>query len=193
MKRLKRDFFTRDTAEVAKALLGSYLLREIDGELLRGKIVETEAYYGKKDPPSHASSGKTKRSKIMWEKPGLAYVYLVYGIHYMFNVVCEPEGEAGAVLIRGVEPREGIGRMSRNRGGVRREDLTNGPGKLSEAFGISREENRLDLTESDELWLEEAKTGGSRKVQSSGRFGVSEGKEKQLRFFLGDNPCVSGG
>ncbi|MCF7876316.1 DNA-3-methyladenine glycosylase [Candidatus Bipolaricaulota bacterium] len=190
--RLDRDFFERDTAAVARDLLGNFLVRINGDELLRGRIVETEAYYGEGDPPSHASSGKTSRSKIMWEKPGLAYVYLVYGIHYMFNVVCEPEGKPGAVLVRGVEPEEGIEMMVSNREGAEIRQLTNGPGKLTEAFAIDREENGLDLIKSEELWLEEGSVNGTSKVETSGRIGISRGKKEQLRYFFQDNPFVSG-
>lgn len=190
--RLGRDFFRRDTAAVARELLGNFLVRVNEGNPLRGRIVETEAYYGEGDPPSHASSGKTSRSKIMWGRPGLAYVYLVYGIHYMFNVVCEPQGKPGAVLVRAIEPEEGTETMVKNRGGAEIPQITNGPGKLTEAFAISREENGLDLIKSEELWLEKGPANGSSKVETSGRIGISRGKEEQLRYFFQNNPFVSG-
>ncbi|MFP4136707.1 MAG: DNA-3-methyladenine glycosylase [Candidatus Acetothermia bacterium] len=190
-ERLSREFFRRDTATVAKDLLGKELIRVIGDRLLRGKVVETEAYYGKSDPPSHASSGRTPRSEIMWKEPGLVYVYLVYGIHMMFNVVTEPKDSPGAVLFRAVEPIEGVEYMVKGRGVNAVEDLADGPGKLTEAFRIGKEENGLDLTESEELWLiaSDAQEGGE--IVESTRIGVSEGKEKKLRFYLEGNQFVS--
>ncbi|MEF8725885.1 MAG: DNA-3-methyladenine glycosylase [Candidatus Bipolaricaulota bacterium] len=191
MKRLGRDFFGRDTAEVARDLLGKHLIRKLEGDFLRGKVVEAEAYYGEEDPPSHASGGKTPRSEVMWGKPGLVYVYLVYGIHLMFNVVTEPRGRPGAVLVRSVEPLEGLERMVDNRDRCETTELTNGPGKLTEAFGINREEKRLDLIESKVLWMEDGPNIDSGKIKTSGRIGVSEGKEGQLRFYLANSKFVS--
>ncbi len=191
MKRLSRDFFNRDTAEVAQDLLGKDLVRKLDDETLRGKIVETEAYYGEGDPPSHASSGKTPRSEIMWGKPGLVYVYLVYGIHLMFNVVTEAKESPGATLIRAVEPLSGLERMHENRGVTEKKKLANGPGKLTETFGIDRVENGLDLTESEVLWIESGSDGDFGEIETSGRIGVSKGKEEQLRFYLAGNRYVS--
>ena len=191
MVRLNRGFFARDTALVARKLLGSQLVRVLNGDLLKGRIVETEAYYGEEDPPSHASSGRTGRSRIMWGEPGLAYVYLIYGIHLMFNVVTESSGVPGAVLIRGVEPLQGIELMQRRRDGVSVESLADGPGKLTEAFGIGKAENGEDLAESDELWLEEGEVVSGDDIESSGRIGVSRGKEEELRFYLTDSKFVS--
>lgn len=191
MDKLSRSFYTRDTAEVARDLLGKVLVRNIDDDLLRGRIVETEAYYGEADPPSHASSGRTGRSKIMWERPGLAYVYLIYGVHLMFNVVTESQGVPGAVLIRALEPLEGLKRMKSNRGEVEPGDLTDGPGKLTEAFGIGKEKNGEDLVQSGELWLSEGPACEEDEVETSGRIGVSRGKEEQLRFFLANNGFLS--
>ncbi|MFW6104944.1 MAG: DNA-3-methyladenine glycosylase [Candidatus Bipolaricaulota bacterium] len=191
MKRLGRDFFGRDTAEVARDLLGKHLIRKLECDFLRGKIVETEAYYGKEDPPSHASGGKTPRSEVMWGKPGMVYVYLVYGVHLMFNVVTEPRGRPGAVLVRSVEPLEGLEIMVDNRDRCGMTELTNGPGKLTEAFGIDREENGLDLIESEVLWMEDGPNIDSGEIKTSGRIGVSEGKEEQLRFYLTNNKFVS--
>ena len=138
MTGLGEDFFARDTARVARDLLGARLVRVVGNSVLEGKVVETEAYYGEGDPPSHASSGRTARSEIMWRKPGLAYVYLIYGMYFMFNVVTESRGSPGAVLIRAVEPLEGLDSMEKNRGGISGADLTNGPGKLAQAFEIDR-------------------------------------------------------
>jgi len=191
MARLSRGFFARDTALVARNLLGSELVRVLDGDVLKGRIVETEAYYGEEDPPSHASSGRTGRSRIMWDEPGLAYVYLIYGIHLMFNVVTESSGVPGAVLVRGVEPLEGIGGMKERRDGAPVESVADGPGKLTEAFGIGKTENGEDLVESGELWLEEGKVVAGDDIESSGRIGISRGKEEEFRFYLAGSKFVS--
>lgn len=191
MAELTRSFFARDTALVARELLGVDLVRRNEDGLLKGKIVETEAYYGEGDPPSHASSGRTGRSKIMWDKPGLAYVYLIYGIHIMLNVVTEPEGTPGAVLIRAVEPLEGLSEMEENRGGVDKDELTDGPGKLTRAFRIGMDMNDEDLLNSGKLWLSRGNDIEENQIDTSGRIGVSQGKEEQLRFFLTGNRFVS--
>ena len=191
MERLSRKFFARDSAEVARCLLGKILVRDFEGDLLRGEIVETEAYYGETDPPSHASSGKTGRSMIMWGQSGRVYVYLIYGIHYMLNIVTESAGSPGAVLIRALVPIEGLERMSENRDGVDYDQLTDGPGKLTRAFGIGLEENGEDIVSSDKLWLESGKDYEDERITVSGRIGVSEGKNDPLRFFVADNPFVS--
>lgn len=192
-ERLTREFFDRDTATVAKELLGKELVRTFEGRRLGGKVVETEAYYGEGDPPSHASNGRTPRSEIMWGRPGLVYVYLVYGIHMMFNVVTEPKNTPGAVLFRAVEPNEGIDFMSENRGAEKKEDLTNGPGKLTKAFRIGKEKNGLDATESDELRILNRSGREDGEIVKSTRIGVSEGKDKKLRFYLEGNRFVSSG
>ncbi|MFB6290573.1 MAG: DNA-3-methyladenine glycosylase [Candidatus Bipolaricaulia bacterium] len=191
MSRLDRSFFARDSSRVARELLGAVLVRARERETLKGRIVETEAYYGEADPPSHAFSGKTGRSEIMWKKPGLAYVYLVYGVHLMLNVVTEPSGTPGAVLIRAVEPLEGLETMKTNRGRSDVESLTDGPGKLTEAFAVGKGKNGDDLISSGELWLSEGERRTEEKVASSGRIGVTRGEEEQLRFFLPGNEFVS--
>src|SRR2546428_11386459 len=142
---LPRLFFSRDTLEVARALLGHFLVHETPAGILVGKIVEVEAYRGPKDPASHAYH-RTPRSQIMWGPPGTAYVYFTYGNHYCINVVTEPQGNAGAVLLRAVEPLEGIGLMRRRRGTGDDRLLTSGPGRLTLAMGIARSHNVPYLT-----------------------------------------------
>ena len=192
MTRLPRSFFARNTARVAKEMLGAILVSRHDDELLRGRVVEVEAYYGEDDPPSHASSGKTGRSRIMWEEPGISYVYLIYGIHLMFNAVTELAGKPGAVLVRAVEPLEGLRVMRENRNRSSPVELASGPGKLTEAFGIGREANGEDLINSEKLWFEEGKVYGDNHIESSGRIGVSRDVKEPLRFYLPDNRFVSG-
>ncbi|MDY6773919.1 MAG: DNA-3-methyladenine glycosylase, partial [Candidatus Nanohaloarchaea archaeon] len=153
-ERLNREFVARDPETVARELLGHELMRDVEGETLRGRIVETEAYHGPSDPASHASSGRTERNEPMFGEPGRAYVYVSYGLHAMLNVVTGEEGEPSAVLIRAVEPLEGLEKMRENRGLEDKQALCSGPGKLTEAFEVSMEHNRTDLTEGD-LRIEE--------------------------------------
>lgn len=187
---MDRDFFARDTAEVAKDLLGCYLVHEIGGTELRGRIVETEAYYGDhvEDPASHAQNGRTDRNEPMFERPGRAYVYVCYGIHHMLNVTTEVEGKAGAVLLRAVEPLEGLEVMRENRGVEGREELCNGPGKLCQAFDIDKSHNQEDLIEGH-LRIDKGSLSGE--IVSSSRIGITGGEDLDLRFHVKDNSFVS--
>ncbi|MCJ7479294.1 MAG: DNA-3-methyladenine glycosylase [Candidatus Nanohaloarchaeota archaeon QJJ-7] len=183
---MRRAFFSRGPETVARELLGHRLVYET-GERLSGRVVETEAYHGPDDPASHASGGKTERNSPMFEKPGTAYIYVSYGIHRMLNVVTGEAGEPSAVLIRAVEPLEGIERMKENRG-VERQELCNGPGKLTEAFRISEEHNRTDLTGGD------LRIGEGEEVEDvveDTRIGVSGGEDMELRFYVKGNRFVS--
>lgn len=156
-----------------------------------GRIVETEAYYGPGDEASHAGNGPTDRSRIMFGHPGVAYVYLNYGIHYLLNVVTEPEHRAGAVLIRAVEPVVGIEMMRANRGSSLLVDLTSGPGKLTRAMGISLEDNGTDLTHGSLCLAYGAEPSFT--IGASSRIGISKGVEAELRFFIEGNEFVSKG
>ncbi|MFB6204538.1 MAG: DNA-3-methyladenine glycosylase [Candidatus Nanohaloarchaea archaeon] len=185
---MERGFFRRDPAEVAKDLVGAKLVWESKG--LKGRIVETEAYYGNrdvKDPASHAFTGKTERNQVMFGPPGKTYVYVCYGIHNMLNISASQEGEPGAVLIRAIEPLEGAETMFQNRGVDSREELCSGPGKLCEAYGITKEQNDMDVTEGD-LRLE---TGEAGEIEKDTRIGVSQGEDLELRFYESGNPHVS--
>ncbi len=188
-KLLPRSFYARDTKKVAKDLLGKMLIRKLAGGTIKGKIVETEAYYGEEDPASHAFRGRTERAKIMWGIPGVAYVYLIYGMYYLFNIVTEKKGKAGAVLLRALDPQEGIGVMKRIRKIDEIKNLTNGPGKLTQAFAITNKEHRQDLI-SGSLIIEE----GIREefeIISAARIGVSAGGQAKLRFYIKGNEFVS--
>lgn len=143
MQPLDREFFHRDTAEVAQDLLGCLLVREVDGHRYVARVVETEAYVGPHDLACHAARGVTPRTEVMYGKPGIAYVFFIYGLHYLLNVVTETEGHGSAVLFRGVEPLEGFPPGAK----------TDGPAKLTKAMGIGKEWNRWDLTLGSELWL----------------------------------------
>jgi len=188
---LPQSFYCKDTKQVAKSLLGKVLVRRTAKGVTRGKIVETEAYYGLDDPASHAYKGRTKRARIMWEKPGIAYVYFTYGMHYLLNVITEEEGKAGAVLIRALEPQEGIDLMKKRRGLSNIKNLTNGPAKLTQAFGITTRENGVDLTKGD-LVIEKGEEGEF-EIICAQRIGIKAGREAKLRFYIKGNKFVSRG
>jgi DNA-3-methyladenine glycosylase len=188
-KKLARRFYDRPTLKVAKELLGKYLVVQKDGHVLSGKIVETEAYVGFKDPASHAYRGMTPRNAVMFGSPGYAYVYLTYGMHHCLNLVTEKKGYPAAVLIRAIEPVDGIQLMKRRRGRRKLRDLTSGPAKLCQALGVDRKLNGADLC-SDIIFVEDRGEAPGRIARSS-RIGVNDGKEKNWRFFLKSNEFVS--
>src|SRR5512143_1944560 len=149
---IPREFYDRPTLKVARDLIGTRLVRMLRGKRVAGLITETEAYIGEKDLGSHAKAGRTPRTLVMFGPPGHAYVYFTYGNHWMLNVVTEHKDIAGAVLIRAIQPVEGIETMLRRRSGRD----TFGPGKLAQALAITGEENGIDLTERKRrLWIEE--------------------------------------
>lgn len=152
---LSTDFYNRPTLAVARELLGCRLVRILDGERLSGIITETEAYIGETDLGCHAKAGKTKRTQVMHGPPGRAYVYFTYGMHWLLNAVTEAEGFPAAVLIRAVEVEAGLSVARSRRPNVSARNLTNGPAKLTLAFGIDSQHNNLDLTVTDSgLWVE---------------------------------------
>jgi DNA-3-methyladenine glycosylase len=189
LARLGRSFFSRYTPEVAEDLLGSVLVRVIDGKVLRSKIVEVEAYRGADDPASHAYRGITKRASVMFGEPGHAYVYFTFGVHYCLNLTTEAEGVPGAVLIRAVEPLEGIDEMMRRRSVEAITNLASGPGKLTKALGIDLRLNGEDVVRSKALYLLSGQRDG--KVAVSARIGISAGRERLWRYYLDGNPFVS--
>ena len=185
---LQRSFYNRHTILVAIDLLGKLLTYKKEKEIIAGKIVEVEAYLGIKDPSCHAYVGKTNRSKIFWEMPGIAYVFLNYGIHHCLNAITEKPNIPGCVLIRAVEPVIGIETMKNNRNKTIISNLTNGPGKLTQAYGITLEHNRIDLTCSN-LRICDFENGSTVLVTS--RIGISKAKNEPLRFCEKNNPFVS--
>ncbi len=200
---LDRVFFCRDPRRVARDLLGKVLVRERDSlrtraERLTARIVEVEAYLGVEDPAAHAAAGNTARTAVLFGLPGHAYVYFIYGNHYCLNVSCEPEGQAGSVLIRALEPLSGIDEMARARGVEIHGPkdllkLTRGPGRLAQAFGITRaRDNGCDLTFADgSLWIGD--DGYRAKgIRTTCRIGITKAAGKPLRFLLGSSPFVSG-
>ena len=192
--RLARKFFQRDTLTVARELLGHHLVRVFEGQPLVGRIVETEAYVGRGDQACHASRGRTRRTEVMFGPPGHAYVYFIYGMHHCMNIVTEPDGCAAAVLIRAVEPLEGLEQMRSLRSNRPDRQLTNGPGKLCQAMGITREQNGLDMITSDLLYVEAGQTLADEQLATSPRINVSGdafAETTPWRFFVRGNPYVS--
>ena len=193
---LDRAFFGRDPRRVARQLLGKVLVRTEPP--LTGRIVEVEAYLGANDPAAHSAAGKTARNEVLFGPPGYAYVYFIYGNHYCLNVSCEPDGQAGGVLFRALEPLTGLEHMAPARdievhGPKDLLKLTSGPGRLAEAFGITRaRDNGRDLTsEASGLWIGEddyRATG----IQATLRVGITKAAELPLRYVVRGNPFVSG-
>ncbi|HWE35288.1 MAG TPA: DNA-3-methyladenine glycosylase [Isosphaeraceae bacterium] len=182
MRPLPREFYDRDTALVARGLLGMLLAHRVGGELRVGRVVETEAYLGSHDLASHSSRGRTARTEVMFGPPGFAYVYLIYGMHHCFNIVTEAEGKGAAVLVRALEPVRGI------------EASASGPGRLCKALGIDRGRNGIDLV-GDELFLSAPEQAGPIEVVARPRVGVASAGEgwaaAPLRFSIEGNPFVS--
>jgi DNA-3-methyladenine glycosylase len=195
---IQQAFFARPTLTVARALLGQRLVRELEGQRLSGLIVETEAYVGPNDSASHASKGRTPRTKVMFGPPGRTYVYLVYGMHYMLNVVTEQEDFPAAVLIRAVAPVEGLEVMQANRRLGHRANapnLTNGPGKLCQALGIDQALNNWDITLGQKLWLEPGEPIPETEIATGPRIGIDYAQLKDRtspwRFWVKGNRFVS--
>ena len=181
MKVLPRKFYVNDTRQVAKDLLGKKLVRKIGRQVLSGIIVETEAYKGKNDPASHAARKKTERNKIMFGEAGHAYVYFTYGMHYCFNVVAKKKNDkSGAVLIRAIKPQQGIKLMIKNRKTDVISNLTNGPGKLTQAMEITLKQYNLDLTRNTSLFIVNSKK--PRKIITKPRIGIKERTDKLWNF-----------
>jgi len=177
---------------VAPALLGRLIVRESRTVRLIGRIVEVEAYGGAADPASHAFRGETPRNRAMFGLPGHAYIYYTYGMHHCLNVVTGEAGVASAVLIRALEPIEGLASMARRRGGVTRERLARGPACVARALGLTGADDGTDLT-CGPLWLPAVppRRGGWR-VARGPRIGISRAVGRRWRFFLAGHPCVSG-
>ncbi len=187
---LSRDFYQRPTLEVARDLLGKHLVYQDENGPLRGMIVETEAYIGQNDPACHAAAGKTARTALMFGKPGIAYIYFIYGMYYCLNAVTEAVDFPAAVLIRAVAPLDGERFMQERRPRAKGKNLTNGPGKLCQAFGLDKAMNGADLCASP-LFISEGMAINSAMIRTTTRIGISSGKSFPWRFCLKDNPYVS--
>jgi DNA-3-methyladenine glycosylase len=201
---LRAEFFNRDPRRVARALLGKLLIRKTPRGILAGRIVETEAYLGQDDAAAHSAAGRTARNSVLFGPPGLAYVYFIYGNHYCLNVSCLPDGEAGGVLFRALEPVVGIEQMAEARGIELAQDadlrkisqlrkISSGPGRMSEALDVTRERDngkslvsaRSDLRIVDDDYR-------VRHVTVTTRIGIVKAAEQPLRYFIAGNPFVSG-
>lgn len=202
---LPQTFYARDPRQVARELLGKVLVRQLSSrgarQRLSGRIVEVEVYLGEGDLAAHSAAGRTARNKVLFGPPGHAYVYFIYGVHYCLNFSCLPEGQAGCVLLRAIEPLEGMEKMAEARGielqrlhstsGLRL--LTSGPGRLCEALEITRAGlNGQELYRDDSpLKIVEDDTHPDR-IQESARIGVRKSSDMPLRYFIAENAFVSG-
>lgn len=201
--RLKRDFFIRDTVTVAKELLGKILVLKKDGKIYKGKIVETEAYTNDpKDDAAHFHKGLTDRTRVVKEAGGHIYIYNIYGMYQCMNVIAEEENVHGGVLLRAIEPIEGIEDMYLNRykkeyeNPKKREiiNLTNGPAKLVMSYGITKDEfYGRDLASDPMIYLEDAEKLSEEEIVKTPRINIDYAKSKDylLRFYIKDNPYIS--
>ena len=189
---LTRDFYNRDTLAVARDMLGCWLVREYNGEQMAARIVETEAYCGAEDSACHAHRRRSSRTEAMFGPPGHAYVYLVYGMHWLLNVVTEPEDSPCAVLIRAVEPMANEAAMRAIRQATGKQ-LSNGPGKLTRALTIDKALYDHDMTLGKQLWISAASHEDA--IATGPRVGIDyakpEHRDAPWRFWLKDNPWVS--
>ena len=200
---LSREFYDRPTLDVARDLVGKVLVHRRRGVRTSGVIVEVEAYIGESDPACHAAPGRTRRNEPLYGPPGFAYVYLNYGIHALVNAVTESSGSAAAVLIRALEPLDGIPTMRRRRArpmkgrrgrpavAIEDHDLCRGPGNLTMAMGITLRENELDLCGS-RLFVEDQDARGTARIVWGPRIGIRVGTERPWRACLEGHPSVSG-
>ena len=197
MTALPRDFYTANAVHVARALLGTTLVRLLpDGARIEGRIIETEAYTGIDDRASHGRERITPRNRIMWGEPGRAYVYKIYGMYWMLNVVAEPPGQPAAILIRAIEPLGGLEHIAARRASPEPRLWTSGPGRLAQALGITGAQNGADITEmEDGLWIEAGVPVADEVVRSGPRIGLGQTPEPWLsmpwRFWVAGNRFLS--
>lgn len=195
-KKLNREFYSGNVLTVAKKLLGKILVKKTNGENFSGIIVEVEAYDGKIDKASHTYIGKTKRNEIMFDEGGYFYVYFTYGVHFCCNIVTGKKNHGTAVLIRAIEPIEGIDKMAMNRYGKtlinekEKYNLTSGPGKVCRALGINKQHYGIDLT-GDKIFLLNQTELKKKKIVIAERIGIKKSTELPWRFYIKDNPFVS--
>lgn len=187
---LPRAFYARDTVQVAMDLLGKHLVRIRGRRRLQGRIVEVEAYRGSDDPASHAFRGLTPRNAPMFGEPGHAYVYFTYGNHHCLNITTQAGGKPGAVLIRAIQPTDGLSTMRQLRQNVSDSELTNGPGKLTKALGIDKSLNEVDMTKRGLLFVTGSE-GVKFEIVRSARVGIRQGTDRLWRFYIANNPYVS--
>lgn len=197
LKKLSKDFYTRDLLTVSKELLGKILVKKDSSKILSGRIVEVEAYDGDIDEAAHTFKGKTPRNEVMFREGGFFYVYFTYGAHFCSNIVTGRDGHGTAALIRAVEPLKGIDEMIQNRFGrneliseKEKYNLTSGPGKICKAFGINREDYGADLTGSKIYLLDQPKIPDEQ-IGISKRIGITKSVHFPWRFFIKGNPYLS--
>ena len=193
--RIERKFYMRDAVTVGKDILGKIIVKKTaDGRMMSGRITEVEAYMGITDKASHSYGGRrTKRTEVMYKEGGYSYVFLIYGMYECFNVTVGREGDPQAVLIRGVEPLENKNLMWEKRKVKKEKDISNGPGKLTKALGITREDNGADLTAGENIWLEDDGYKVKDIVETT-RIGIDYAEEDALkpwRFYIKDSIFVS--
>lgn len=190
-KILPAAFYDRDTERVSRELLGCVLESTTPDGKASGIIVETEAYIGEHDLACHAAAGRTTRTAPLYGPPGMSYVYFIYGMHWCFNAVTRKAGAPSAVLIRALEPVAGMGLMRKRRRAARRDaDLTNGPGKLCEALGVTGRHNAMPLQRPPLIIREGTRVPAGRIVLTP-RIGIRQAADWPLRWFIAGNPCVS--
>lgn len=185
-KALNQDFYLQDTEIVAQKLIGKVFIREINGIVLCGEIVETEAYIPFEDAANHSARGKTQRNAAMHENGGILYVYKIYGVHHCINVVTEKSGLGSAVLIRALRPLLGIEYMQSQRRRTNLIELCNGPGKLAQAFSFTRDDNYKSLTQ-PKLFIQNYKDYSDDMIVNTTRIGINVAAELNLRYYL--NGC----
>jgi len=190
-----REFYLDPPDRVARGLLGKRLVRRLEGVRLAGRIVEVEAYFGFGDPAAHTFAGKTLRNEVLFGPPGFAYVYFIYGMHFCLNISCEPDGQAGGVLLRALEPLEGLRTMARLRGltlGANSRLLASGPGRLCQALGIEREtHNGIDVCSARSGLYVEDDGFAPGEIAALPRVGIRKAADRPLRFAIVGNPFVS--
>ena len=195
-EKLGKSFYRKKVLSVAKKLLGKTLVKKDGRTFLSGRIIEVEAYDGAIDQAAHSYGGITRRNEIMFGEGGYLYVYLSYGMHFCCNVVTGVKNKGTAVLIRAVEPLEGIRRMSQNRFGKKRSNekeiynLTSGPGKVCKAFGIERKHSGIDLT-GEKIFILNSGLKENEIIVSSKRIGITKSTDLPWRFYIKDNPYLS--
>lgn len=190
MKILKRSFFQRSTAQVARDLIGKKLIRIWNGFMISGIITETEAYCGIIDPASHSYKGQTERNKALFGPVGHSYVYFIYGNHHCLNFVArEKDMPSGGVLIRSIVPLDGIEYMKQFRHTDKVSNLTNGPGKIGQALQLTLADNDIDVTKKGDLYVTEGIKVMPQDIIATPRIGISKAKKELLRFILRDGVC----
>ena len=200
---LEKSFFTKGALELAKELLGKTIVRTVDGRVLKGKIVETEAYIGEIDKASHAYNGRrTERTEPLFREGGIAYVYFIYGLYHCFNVISGLEDKGEGVLIRGIEPLNELDYISQKRfkknydelKNAQKKALTNGPSKLCMAYSIDKKDNYKKLYEKGDFYIEDSLANEPFEIVETTRIGIDYAEEAvdfPWRFYIKDNPYIS--